>query len=367
MNAVARIEPEGRELTPMGEVQDRIAKMGAQLKSVLPSHIDPAKFQRVAMTAIQTDPALLDADRASLFTALTKAATDGLLPDKREGALTVANTKVKREGRDVYIPMVVWMPMVAGIVKKVRQSGEVSKMIAKAVYEKDTFDVLFGDDDRIFHKPFMDGHPGKMVGAYSIVHLKDGSITRDFMPMWRIEKAKAAAKIKYVWDAWPDEMAIKTVIRHHAKLLPQSTDIEAAFERDETQQFDIAATMLAGPQAPPQPLSGAMLLEQATPDEDTPAASPAPATDTPSTDAGQSTGAASNEDKARLYFDNVSEMVSEAQDRVTLGEIETRARVKLANRPELLRLLLEAIGMKVATLAAFDAAPDAGDGYDPAA
>ena len=257
----------GKALTPYQEVQKEISTMGTRLKSVLPSHIDPAKFQRVAMTAIQADPDLLNADRQSLYTAMTKAATDGLLPDKREGALTVANTKVKIDGRDVYVKMVVWMPMVAGILKKVRQSGEVVRMIAKPVYEKDEFDVLFGDDDRIFHKPFLDGHPGKLVGAYSIVHLKDGSISRDFLPIWRIERAKAAAKTKYVWDAWPDEMAVKTVIRHHAKLLPQSTDIEAAFERDDTQQFDMAATMLGSAPAAPAPLTGAALLAQAAPSD----------------------------------------------------------------------------------------------------
>ena len=255
---------ERRDVAPIDAVQKRIGQMGAQLKSVLPSHIDTAKFQRVAMTAIHADPDLLNADRQSLYTALTKAATDGLLPDKREGALTIANTKVKIDGRDQYIKMVVWMPMVAGIVKKVRQSGEVASMTAKAVYEKDDFDILFGDDDRIYHKPYMAGHPGKMVGAYSIVRLKDGTVSRDFLPMWRIDKAKGAAKTKYVWEAWPDEMAIKTVIRHHAKLLPQSTDIEAAFERDDTQQFDIAAAMLAGPQdAPAGPITAAALLEQA--------------------------------------------------------------------------------------------------------
>ena len=262
---VAKLEP--KELTPIQDVTREVGRMGQQLKSVLPSHIDPAKFQRVAMTAIQADPDLLNADRASLYTALTKAASDGLMPDKREGALTIANTKVKVDGRDVWIKMVVWMPMVAGITKKVRQSGEVAKMIAKAVYEKDEFDVLFGDDDRIYHKPFLEGHPGKIIGAYSIVHLKDGSISRDFMPKWRIDKAKNVAKTKFVWDAWEDEMSIKTVIRHHAKLLPQSTDIEAAFQNDDTQQFDMAAAMLTGPQAAPAgPITGQALLAQANDD-----------------------------------------------------------------------------------------------------
>ncbi len=65
-------------------------------------------------------------------------------------------------------------------------------------------------------------------------------------------------------------------------------------------------------------------------------------------------------DPAQAYFDNVSEMVSEATDRVTLGEIEARARVKLANRGELLEALLPLIAAKLAFLDGLDAGQ--GDG-----
>lgn len=321
-------EPTNQQVVAFKEVQSEIANMGTRLKSVLPSHIDPAKFQRVAMTAIQADPDLLGADRASLYTALTKAATDGLLPDKREGALVIANTKVRIDGRESHVRMVVWMPMVAGIVKKIRQSGQVTRMIAKAVYEKDTFDVLFGDDDRIFHKPYLDGHPGKIVGAYSIVHLQDGSISRDFMPIWRIERAKAAAKTKFVWDAWPDEMAIKTVIRHHSKLLPQSTDVEAAFERDDTQQFDLTAAMLASPQAAPVPLTGAALIAQAADDDQLPPpASPSSQAGT-GDDAQTGTtgaGAVADEDPAWAGIDWPkwgSDMIRRVQACLDMGQLE---------------------------------------------
>src|SRR3546814_12358563 len=77
--------------------------------------------------------------------------------------------------------------------------------------------------------------PGQVVGAYSIVKLKDGTISRDFMPRWRIEKAReqGMAKNSLQWTAFYDEGAIKTVIKHHAKRLPQSTDVEAVFERDD--------------------------------------------------------------------------------------------------------------------------------------
>lgn len=93
-----------------------------------------------------------------------------------------------------------------------------------------------------------------------------------------------------------------------------------------------------------------------------PAASlPDAAAVTPSTDAGQSTGAASNEDKARIYFDNVSEMVNLTKDRMMVGGIKTRAEIKLKNRPELLTLLLAAIETK---LSALDGDMDDGFGGD---
>jgi recombination protein RecT len=221
----------------------------------------------------------------SLYTSLTKAAQDGLLPDKREGALVIYKTKVKIDGRDEWIEAVQWMPMVAGILKKVRQSGEVASISAHAVYENDEFDYMLGDNEQIHHKP-TEGAPGKIRGAYCIVTLKDGFKVRDYMPWWRIEKAKAVAKTKFVWDAWPDEMAIKTVIKHIAKVLPQSTDIEAAFDRDDTAQFEATAALARLAQdAPPQPLTAQALLEQARTES-----SPQPAMEEPALESSHTDG-----------------------------------------------------------------------------
>lgn len=206
----------------MTVLRQTIGKMEAQIKMALPAHIPVEKFHRVAVTAISSNPDLLNVDRTSLFAALMKAAQDGLLPDGREGAIVPFKGKAS------------WMPMVAGIMKKVRNSGEVSDWNAHAVYENDDFDYLLGDDQRIYHKPTM-GEPGPVIGAYSIVKLKDGTVSRDFMPRWRIEKAReqGMAKNSLQWTAFYDEGAIKTVIKHHAKRLPQSTDVEAIFERDD--------------------------------------------------------------------------------------------------------------------------------------
>lgn len=199
-----------------------------QLKMALPSHIPVERFERVCTTAVQANPSLLDpqkVERRSLFGALVRAAQDGLLPDGREGAIVPFKGKAQ------------WMPMVAGIMAKVRRSGEIASWDAFPVYAKDEFDYLLGDRPQIHHRPFLDGEPGDVVGAYSVVTFKDGTVSKDYLPRWRIEKARnqnPIGKNSLMWTTFYEEGAVKTVIRHHAKRLPQSTDVEALFERDET-------------------------------------------------------------------------------------------------------------------------------------
>lgn len=219
-----------RRADPVTSFRQTISTPGMrqQLKMALPSHISLDKFERVATTAVQMNPDLLNPEKVnsrSLLGALVRAAQDGLLPDGREGAIIPFKGKAQ------------WMPMVAGIMKKVRNSGEIASWDAFAVYEKDDFERLLGDDQRIYHKPFEEGDPGQVIGAYSIVTFKDGTKSKDYLPRWRIEKAREQnpiGKNSLMWTKFYDEGAIKTVIRHHAKRLPQSTDIEAVFERDDT-------------------------------------------------------------------------------------------------------------------------------------
>jgi recombination protein RecT len=227
--------------------------MRQQLKMALPSHISEDKFMRVATTAVQTNPDLLNptkVDQRSLFGALIRAAQDGLLPDGREGAVIPFKGKAQ------------WMPMVAGIMKKVRNSGEIASWDAFPVFEKDKFQRLLGDDQRIFHEPYEEGDPGQVTGAYSIVTFKDGTKSKDYLPRWRIDKARMQNPIganSLMWTKFYDEGAVKTVIRHHAKRLPQSTDIDAIFERDETMPHDVPATL--APEGDVVPMSRLDALE----------------------------------------------------------------------------------------------------------
>ena len=151
------------QLTIIDEIRQNIARMVPQFALALPSHISPDKFQRVAITAIQNNPDLLQADRRSLYAACMKLAQDGVLPDGREAALVTFNTKQK-DG--TWIKAVQPMIMVAGILKKVRQSGELSTIHAAVVYANDKFRYWVDTEGQhIEHEPILFGERGPAIGA----------------------------------------------------------------------------------------------------------------------------------------------------------------------------------------------------------
>lgn len=208
--------------TAVVEVRTAIEKMAPQFKAALPSHVPVERFVRTTLTAVQTNPQLMQADRRTLFAAATKAAQMGLMPDGREGAIVTFKDQAQ------------WMPMVAGIMKLVRNSGEISTWSVQAVYENDQFDFCLGDDEHITHKPTLASR-GKMIAVYSIVTMKDGEKSREVMSVEDVEAIRRRSRSGQSgpWVTDFAEMAKKTVVRRHAKRLPLSTDIDGVIREDD--------------------------------------------------------------------------------------------------------------------------------------
>jgi len=215
-----------RSNDPIAVVRQNLTQMAPQFEAALPKHISVEKFTRVALTAIQNNPDLaVKADRRSLFGACVRLAQDGLLPDGREGAIVMFGDKAQA------------MPMIAGVLKKIRQSGEVAKVSAQVVYEKDEFVWHLGFDEDVTHNPPpLDQPRGKPIGAYATAVLKDGSRLLEVMSLEEIEKVRAVSRAKGngPWVQWWGEMARKTVMRRLSKRLPMSTDLVDDLDRDET-------------------------------------------------------------------------------------------------------------------------------------
>ena len=222
---------------PLVKLNDQLEARSQQFQAALPAHIPVERFKRVVLTAIQHNPKLATADRPSLFTSAMKAAQDGLLPDGREGALVIYNTKMKVNGAEQWVDAVQWMPMIAGIRKKVRNSKEIATWDAKVVYERDEFIYEDGLNLILKHRPYIgEGDPGKVIAAYSVAKLKTGEVSVEVMTRHQIDRIRALSKSKDR-GPWVDhyaEMAKKTVARRHSKVLPMSTDLDDLIRRDDS-------------------------------------------------------------------------------------------------------------------------------------
>jgi recombination protein RecT len=215
----------------------------SNLEQALPPNVSIDRFIRTALTGIQQNPAVCEADRQSLYLAIQRCAGDGLLPDGREAALAIYGGKVN------------YMPMVLGIIKRLATAG--ITIDAQIVRENDTFEQEFGDDARIVHKaPRLGQNRGNLIGAYAIAKLPNGMVMREVMDKDQIEQVRMASRSANggPWKQWYDEMARKTVLRRLAKRLPiiDASVAETVTADDDLMDF-AAGNAGPGDSAPPQP------------------------------------------------------------------------------------------------------------------
>jgi recombination protein RecT len=148
-------------------LRDDLGRMQEQFKFALPAHIPAERFVRVVLTAVQRNPKLLRCTRQSFFNACMSAANDGLLPDGREGAIVPYGDD--GEGGGSKSENAQWLPMIAGLRKKVRNSGALTEWNVQVVQQGDDFDYALGDNPYIHHKPSpTGGRTRPVLFAYSI-------------------------------------------------------------------------------------------------------------------------------------------------------------------------------------------------------
>jgi recombination protein RecT len=234
-------------------LRQRLDQMTPEFKKALPGHIPAERFVRTVQTAIQMNPQIAKACETpggmqSLLAACTKAATDGLILDGREATLVTFRQKVsERNEKDRYEDRVQYIPMVAGLMKKARNSGEIASIAAHVVHKNDKFAYVLGDDERIEHEPTFDNR-GAPIAVYAIVRLKDGSMQREVMDKAAVMRIAGQSKNPSQYDPASGknygEWWRKTVIRRISKYLPSSSDRDEFMQAVERidEEFEYEAT-----------------------------------------------------------------------------------------------------------------------------
>jgi recombination protein RecT len=256
--------------------RDDVATITAQFdhqrekyEGVLGSAVTVEAFRNAFLTAVQKNWNLLEANRQSLWLALQLCANDGLKPDGREAALTIFGDDTEDENGNP-VPStatakkrVVYMPMIAGLIKLLRNTGDIASIDTPLVYRGEEVELWYEDGQKHFRlvRQFsedFDDSPENIIGAVAIVTYKDGSWDLEAMSRRQIERVRAVAKAKKgPWMTWYDEQSRKTVLRRLIKRLEKSSfrRIEAVLDADETMTIEGTVEPSRAALPPPDPTS----------------------------------------------------------------------------------------------------------------
>lgn len=168
----------------------------------------------------------------SILQVVQRAAQDGLLLDGKEAAIVAFGDKAT------------YMPMVQGILKKARNSGQISKIDAIPVYENDEFSFDPGSDDVPKLKADWFGNRGQLKGVYAVARLNDGQQVVEIMDSDQIMAIASQSKNKAAYSGpHAGEWWRKTVLRRICKYLPSSTDLDSFFG-DADEEFEAPAAVI---------------------------------------------------------------------------------------------------------------------------
>ena len=194
-----------------------------ELAALLGDNIGLIRFRQVAMMAIMDNPALLQADEASVLKAIFACAKMQLLPDGHQAII------VSYFNRTLAKYVVSAQPMVGGLIEIFHRSGKVKTLEAQVVYKCDRFE--WGTDINTETGTVLKHSRGSgiknydtMTHAYAFLKTLDGASFSEVMTKEEIDAVRACSEMhkqkkgKGVWFGafWP-EMVKKTVIRRLSK------------------------------------------------------------------------------------------------------------------------------------------------------
>ncbi len=202
-----------RKVKPIESVRRELEMMKPQLATALPPHLTADRLVRTVLTVLQSMPALLECDRASLYRAVTTCAQLGLEPD---GFLDQAYL-VPSRGK------VQLVPGYRGFIALARSSGEVTSINAQAVHRHDRFEFAYGLNERLEHVP-AEGPRGEITHFYAYARFKDGGYHFDVMSRSEVDAVRDRSESFQAYA----EMGKKVVLRRLARFLSPAVQKAAA-------------------------------------------------------------------------------------------------------------------------------------------
>ena len=198
--------------------------------------LDTERCLKLLLDAAGRNPQLLECTPESVLQTFLFCGKVGLEPCGAWGVHPVPFKNKNKGGRLECTPIVDYR----GLIALVTRTGNVTSVRARVVYEADHFDLEFGDEEHIHHRPAMveATKRGKMVGVYSIATLASGEKQREFLPRAEVDRYRAKSRASSgPWTTDYDAMAKKTAIRRICNLLPIPFETQASIGESDAAEF----------------------------------------------------------------------------------------------------------------------------------
>ena len=211
--------------------------------SVMPTHIKPEAWVRIAVGALKKGRKLTDgpsrgqyelevaaANNPGVFlAALLDAARLGLEPGTEQYYLTPRKVKGQLE--------ILGIVGYQGIIELMYRAGAISSVVAEVVYEHDTFDFQPGRDEIPSHAINWDlDDRGGIRLVYAFARMKDGATSKVVVmnraAIARIKESSQGSGTEYSpWVKHEASMWLKSAVRQLAKWVPTSAEYVLHTER----------------------------------------------------------------------------------------------------------------------------------------
>jgi len=219
----------------IGTIRALIEGQKNEIARALPKHMDADRLARIAFTTIRSTRGLATCTPESLLGGLMTCAQLGLEP----GPL----------GHAYFVPFkneVTFILGYKGMIELALRSGKIVSLIAREVYEHDEFEVAYGLEDALRHKPVITGDRGRVIAYYAVAKLVGGGHAFVVLSRDDVEKIRkrSRAKDSGPWQTDYDAMAKKTAVRRLFTYLPTSVEIAQALAQDGAVRTEIQTDAL---------------------------------------------------------------------------------------------------------------------------
>lgn len=205
--------------------RERLQKAMPSINDALPATVrktfTPERLVKLALVSFSRNPMLQRCTPESLLKCCMESAQLGLEPHGPLGQMYFVPFKNKSGSYDA-TPIIGYK----GIIDLARRSGVIKTVETRLVYERDTYEIEYGMEPKLSHKPCLTGDRGKVIAGYCIARMADGMAQAEVMTIDELDavRAKSRARDSGPWVTDTNEMYRKTLVRRASKYWPLTVE-----------------------------------------------------------------------------------------------------------------------------------------------